>query len=465
MLEAERFASLEHSDSLTFNLLSWLTISNMRSTNVVNQIVLGSVAFCISFGLGLLANRDFTKALLTGAITIPATYAGIIVSSRRRTNQEKWIRASLLSQIQELEDEENQLQQSLYTATVTRQQIEASINALQSERTQLLNRVSELHFKRNELYQELSVFQSQKQQQEEDFYHRQIQIQQIEKQQAELNLSISVKTTQIQQIETRIKLSRGELEQLQSQIAEKQNQKEQFNQDLSILASRKQLLGGEVYDLQTQIQVLQQRQGEVNQVLLPLQKQKQEVEARLTPLQAKLKQLQTQLLEKQKQQEQLNQYLATLESRKQQLELDSQNLQTQYQVPDLQPSTLPQTSTQQVESTILLLIPEEWREWIEFIQQLTEDEQIALKAILEQNEAQLKRIADRKSTMAKVLIDSINNKALETFGDTLFISDGGSRVPQVHEEYYSIFVEPVEVYFKDLLDREQKMASRVDRMA
>ncbi|HEY9633862.1 MAG TPA: tellurite resistance TerB C-terminal domain-containing protein [Coleofasciculaceae cyanobacterium] len=433
----------------------------MQSTKVVNQILLGSVAFSVSFGLGLLANRDLNKALLAGVITVPAAYAGVVIVDKRRLKQEKWARVSLLNQIQELEEEENQLYQSLYAATSTRQQIEASINALQSERSHLLNRVSDLHHQRNELYQEISISQNQKQQQEGQLYNLQTQVQQLERQQADLNLSISVKSVQIQQIETRIKLLRSEVEPLERQLVEKQNQQKQLNQDLATLEGKKQDLGGEVYDLQTHIQVLQQRQEELNQVLFPLQKQKQEVEVSLTPLQAKLKQLKNQVSEKQKQQERLNEALATLEIRKQQLEAQSQNLQTQIQALEDQKTSLAHPSIQRVDNVLphLILIPEEWQEWLDFTQQLSEDEQRTLKAILEQDEAELKRIADQKSTMPQLLIDSINAKALETFGDTLFISGGGLTVPQVHEEYSPIFLEPLMVYFKDLLDQVEKTSS------
>jgi chromosome segregation ATPase len=169
----------------------------MQSTKVVNRMLLGSIAFSVSFGLGLLANRDLSKALLTGVITVPATYVGAAVAGKRRINQEKQIRASLQNQIEELEEEEIQIHQSLFAATVTRQEVEASINALQGERSQLLNRVSELHSQRNELYQEISTFQKQKQQLEVEFYNLQTQVQQFESQQVDLNLSVSVKTTQV----------------------------------------------------------------------------------------------------------------------------------------------------------------------------------------------------------------------------------------------------------------------------
>lgn len=432
-------------------LLTGFKTSKMQSIRVVNRILLGSVAFSVSFVLGLVANRDINKALLTGVITVPGTYAGAAIVEKRRIYQEKLLRGSLQNQIQELEEEESQLYQSLAAATATRQEVEASINALQSERSQLLNRVSDLHLQRNELYRELSEFQKQKQQQEAEFYHLQTQLHQLERQQAELNQSISTKNFQIQQTEIRISQLRKELEQLQKQISKKKQHKEQIHPDLITLEGQKRHLEGEAYDLQTQIQVLQQRQEQLNQALAPLQRQQQEVEVSLMAGKAKLDQLLSQISEKRKQQKKLNQDLATLESRKQQLESEFHHWQTQIQVIEPQRAALSPAYTLDSDSVISQIVPEEWHEWLEFMQQLSHEEQRALKAILEQDRATLKRIADENSTMPEVLIDSINENALNIFGDTLFLSDATALIPEIHDDYSLILKEPIILYFKDLL--------------
>jgi len=51
---------------------------------VVNKIILGSVAFGVSFSLGLLASQDLGKALLSGIVTVPAAYAGAAITDNRR---------------------------------------------------------------------------------------------------------------------------------------------------------------------------------------------------------------------------------------------------------------------------------------------------------------------------------------------------------------------------------------------
>ncbi len=421
-----------------------------QSAKVVNWVILGSVTFVVSWILGLFWNSN--KALLTGAIAVPASYVGVVVAQKRRIHQEKRLKGSLENEIQVLEEEEIQLLESLSTATATRQKLEASINALQAERTQLRNRVSELHDQRSTIYQELTYFQQQKQQQEEDFYQIQSQIQQFEAQQFELGQSLSTKIFQIQQTENRSKRLLEEQEELQNQIVQKQQQQEQLNQELITLELRKQDLGGKAYDLQTQIQVLEQHQEELDRVLLSLQLQKQQVEVDFNSEKIKSKQLKSQFEQKQQQQHKLQQEVATLEKGKQQLELYFRHLQAQIQSLEQQKIANNQKSNREVEQEISSGLPEEWFEWLQFILALNNDEKIVLKAILEQDEATLKRVADQKSTMPQVLIDSINQQALETLGDTIFIVGSvKSAIPEIHQEYYPILVEPIEVYFKDLL--------------
>lgn len=423
----------------------------MQSIKVVNRILLGSVAFSVSFLLGLLMNRDINKALLTGVITVPATYAGVTIAEKRRISQEKLLRGSLQNQIQELLEEENQLYQSLASATATRQEVEASINALQGERSQLLNRVSDLHIQRNELYRELSDFQKQKQQQETEFYTLQTQIQRLERQQIELEQSLSAKTFQLNQTESRANQLKKEIERLQKQISHKKQQKEQLHPDLITLENQKRNLEGEAYDLHTQIQVLQQRQEQLNQVLAPLQEQQQQVEVSLMAGKAKLDQLLSQISEKRKQQKKLDRDLANLGNRKQQLEAECQSLQTQIQIFAPQNTVIPQTLAQTLGSTLLQVIPEEWHEGLEFAQQLSQDEQKAFKAILEQDSVAFKRIADESLTMPEVLIESLNEKAINTFGDTLLVSDSASISPEIQEDYSPVFGDSITLYFRDLL--------------
>ena len=346
----------------------------MRFSKPINQLVLGSVAFGVSFGIGLFVLRNFREALLAGVITVPSTYAGVIIAKQNRLRQERQLRFHLYDEIQELEAEEVQLQQSLSAAAEIIQEVEARNYALQTESNHLLNRVSELHNQRNSLHQEIGYAQQQKQQLEKSLKQRQEQAQQLEKFSSEMTLSLTVRNSQIRELETRLKQLRGELDGLHKQISEKQKQRNQINQYLHNLASYKKQLESDFGGSQSQSPTLVQEKGQQSQ---PRVKEQSE----------------------------------SLES----------------------------------------YLPPEWLDWREFERSLDEEQRSVLKAIVLRDETALKEIADFQATMPEVLIESLNEKALQIVGDTLFVNSGKSVLPEVYNEYASSFFEPIQLSLKDFL--------------
>ena len=53
---------------------------------VSHQFLLGITAFSVSFGLSLVPNWDFSKAFLTGIITVLSTYSAAFIVDKRRRN-------------------------------------------------------------------------------------------------------------------------------------------------------------------------------------------------------------------------------------------------------------------------------------------------------------------------------------------------------------------------------------------
>ena len=416
----------------------------MQSTKLVNRILLCSVVFSVSLTLELLLSKNFTKALLTGMITIPASYVGAVIVDKQRIRKEKLLRGSIQHQIQVLDEEKVQLHQSMCETKIIQQEAEASVNSLQTERSHLINRISELHYQRNELQQSINYLQQQQQQQETLFVHGQNQLQELEIKEEELNRLISTKTTQISPTENRLNRLKDELEQLQSQINEQTHKQEKINQELAILQDDKQNLEGEKYDLQTQINVLKQRQEVLKQNLSFCKQEQQQMELNLTHGQSAFDRLLSQIAEQHKQKKQVHQDLANLENQKQQLELDIENLQVESQ-------KLPTKNKQQKNNKISDFIPLEWLEWLEFFQQLSDEEKKILKAILARDEGVLKQIADQKITMPEVLIDSLSNQAIKIMGDTPFVKSSDSMIPEFYAEYLSVFTEPIIVNFQDLI--------------
>ena len=387
----------------------------MSTNKLVNQLLLGSIAFSISFILGLLAQRNLAKALLTGGITVPACYSAATVVNRRRRQQEKQTHYSLSSQIQLLERKETQLYQTLASAADIKQELEASIHALQVERNQLLHRVSELHCQRNKLYRELHTLQQQQQQQQQSFYSQQTQLQQLEKQKLELDQTLHLQTTQIRPIETRIRSLKTEFDRIETQIKKKQAQQQQLDLSVASLAHQKQHLFAEIQELREAQKALEENQHELKFTISSLTHKKQELEDNLVATGQKREQLQQQMTE-----------LSETESL----------------------SEAPNHLNK------MPFLPKEWLEWLDFYQQLNCEDRDVLKAILAQDETTLKQIADQKATMTEVLIDSLNENAINTLGDTVFVRNSNSIIPDIYEEYSHILLKPKSVYFKDLLDKK-----------
>lgn len=316
----------------------------MLSTKLVNRIMLGSVAFCVSFGLGLLTNRSWERALLTGLITIPACYAAYFVSGRRGTNQEKLLRNKLPTNIKELVSQREQLHRSLYLTHTTLKQLEASVNTLQIERSQLLNRVSELHNQREGLNHELIALHRQKRQIEEESYNLQAQVQIFENQQTELSQTLSSKTVEVERSEAKKKSLKIQLEQLQAQLIKQQHNKTAIEKELILLEMKR-------------------RQYDVK-------------------------------------------YSQT-----------TSNIADDSNEEIIAPKNLPD-------------------EWQQFMEKLPEHNLGILNAIVKQDNASatLKSIAEENLTMPELLINSINELALDTIGD--LIIEPGTVPPQICDQEY-----------------------------
>ena len=379
----------------------------MVFTKLVNQLLLGSVAFSISFILGLLVHRDSYKAFLTGGVTVTACYAAATVTNRRRTHQEQQDRDSLSSQIQSLEKKETQISQSLTSATALQQELEASIKALQTERTQLLHRITELHCQRNSLYKNVSTLQKQRQQQERIYQVQQLKLQHLERRKDQISQSLYVQITQIKPTQKHLQTLQREFEQIQKQILERQELHQQIDFSLVTLESQKRYLEIEVANLHGQLDDLASLYEQLSYSILSSRTKKQKLEESLID--------QEEQLQNQKQ-------LAEVESL----------------------AYLRQSNHSQ--------LPKEWLAWLNFYRQLSDNDKLVLKSILNQDETSLKQMAAQKATTTEVLVDSVNKHAINVFGTAIFDRYSNSTIPNIHEEYSRILLEPTLVSLKDLFN-------------
>jgi len=290
-----------------------------------------------------------------------------------------------------------------------------------------------------------------------------------------------------QKIETSLAALQTELSQIKGHITDHRQTREKLSRDVADAREEKRQLDATVKTLRGEVQDLETCRVELEQFLAYAEAKKQELESGSNPLQEALKQLQTQveslqeelrelevqILDRRSQKELLEQQLAALNALQQasqaplvpeEIEVTSKNGSAKQgssnnqadatAVVRAKKTIAPQETAAKRPTTIAkparpiksgsaqfsaaAVLPEPIigdkpstelpNEWTEFMVQSPEYELQVLKVIVEQNNpaAMLKHIAEENLTMPELLIDSINERALETIGDLLIDANAGA---------------------------------------
>jgi chromosome segregation ATPase len=270
----------------------------------------------------------------------------------------------------------------------------------------------------------------------------QCQIDQLETQRIDLKQSIVAVVTERQQIETHINFLKTESSQLYTQVAQFRRHQQQLSQETAILTTDKQQLETKLQDLQTQVERCTQRKAELYHSLFALRQDKRETEENYKYLQLECDRLQIELREIQQQKQQLAEDITSINELKPQLqakvvELRSQILeyqQTKYRL-EQELEELARAKAQ-----ILLVNPEREQNinpWREFVQNLNKTELLVIQAIMYQNHpsVEIEKIADANMTMPKILLNQINDIALNTIGDLLVDPDAEFIPPGILSQH------------------------------
>jgi len=210
-----------------------------QSAMVKNLLLLGSVAFSMSFGLSLLINRDIKTAMFTGLITVPATFSGIVAVNRKQKNQQKRPLNSLQLQIHQLKRRKTQLIQSLSATITEKQRTDANINFLKTKLSQLYTQIAEQRSYKQQLSQDLIILKENRGQLKAELHELQTQIYNLQQSKGEVYEFLRLIKDQKQRVESDCKSLLSEFKQLQLQIAERQNYKEEIERDLALLKTLK----------------------------------------------------------------------------------------------------------------------------------------------------------------------------------------------------------------------------------
>lgn len=425
----------------------------MHSAMVSNRLIIGIVAFGVSFGLSLVLNWNFNQAFLTGVTTIPATYLAVLFVDKRRRNHEMLMLDSLQRKIRELEGLKSHI-----VAEVNKLQGHRSL--LYAESNNLQHQVAERRNQRDVLNRELSNFFVEKKQLEAAIAYLQNELHELDQTKVELNNSFSALNAEKRRLDLNYNISRGEATQLQNQISEFQEQKQELENNITLLNRLKPQLEEKLYELRGQIQELEIQVEHYNQLLLEQQTQKEDIENNLNSLQIQVReqrkhleqiQAQSALLQEERDllQSQVWELLQQMENFNPELSVNDNRLEDNgdiFPFSDLIESLDPSNNIADKQENI----PEEW---IIFLEHTPCYEIQVLEAILEQENPKtaMKKIAEENITMPNLLIDSINERAKDIIGE--LIINTSSETPEIYQEHMSN-VKQVIAISENTMDRQ-----------
>ncbi|HLP91382.1 MAG TPA: tellurite resistance TerB C-terminal domain-containing protein [Nostocaceae cyanobacterium] len=412
--------------------LTKLKTSKMQPAIVSNRLILGIIAFGVSFGLSLVPNWDFPKSFLTGIITVIATYTAAVVVDKRRRNHEMLILNSLHRKIREMEGLKSRIIREL-------KQLDEHSNILYTQSQQLQNQVADSRNQRDSLQRELGTFAAQKKQLESEISQLKTEIQTLAKNSEELSNTCSNLTSEKRRLELNCNVSRAEINQLQTQIENLHQEKQEAESNLTLLGRLKPQLEEKLYELRLEIQQLEAEVNQQNQLIKNTNTTKEKLENSLDNIQNQLTTQNTELNQIQNQISLLKDERDLLQNQVWELLQQIETL-TQEPAPEttdepdlfpfdelLEPLKSGNNNRHHTET-----LPTEWHN---FLENLPAYEIQVLKAIVEQENPKptIKQIAEANITMPNLLIDSINEIANNTIGELIIETD--SEKPEISPEY------------------------------
>jgi chromosome segregation ATPase len=409
------------------NNLTTLKPSNMQSLMVSNRFILGIIAFSVSFGLSLVPNWNFNQSLITGIITVLATYTAALFVDQRHRNHEMLVLGSLHKRIKDMEGLKFRIVREI-------NQIETHRNLLYKESQQIQNQILECRNQRDSLHRELGNFAGQKKQLEDESSSLKTELHILEKSKIELNHSLTILTAEKRRLELHCNAYRSEVSQIQNQICELQQEKQEIESNLTLLGRLKPQLEEKLYELRIVLQELETEVNQQSKLLVDTAKEKDNIAASLNYLQ-------NQIIEQKSELQQLKNEISLLQEERDLLQNQVWELlqQTETLNQDFLPENIQAKKNKLFPFSELVepltsfeSLPEEWNN---FLEKLPNHQIQVLKAIVEQDNpsAVIKQIAEAHITMPNLLIDSINECANDTIGE--LIIEPSADIPEVYPEY------------------------------
>ncbi len=434
-----------------------------------NRLYLSLVAAGVGFGLSLLVGRNFGKAFLTGSITLIAAQVGAIALEsqyeqgfhQRSEKLRAHIRAlqhrrmAVYQELQQLTQERDRLTADIYLAqTQAKPKGTSPANPWETQKRVPLPEPArpQISWTLTDKFDRIPAdrIPADKTPAPPQFQSNGLEtrVQSPEEQtppskaRSSLQKNLQRTLTAQQQAEESLNNRQAELHRLQSQITQQQTKQEELSQTVNQLTQQREKLDSDLNYLQTQVQELEQYRGSLTQFFASAEPKRRQVETgsqalqdaiaqlqnQITSLHGELNQLEGQILDRRTEKEQLDSQLSSLKDQQRQLDPLPSAIAPE---PKVTSRTVPKPRRSNPKT------PQIGGEWMDLMRAMTGSEFNALKAIaIEENPGPtLKRLSEENLTMPELLIDAINERALDTIGDIILEPGPDTGVSIIAQEY------------------------------
>ncbi len=395
---------------------------------VKSRLLLSLVAFAVSVGISFLTGRDFGRALLTGLITFFASLVGVAVAERHYHRLFEQRAAELMAHIRGLQHKRSEAYEALLALSEEHDRLAQDLD---------FPRLQTVEKPKTAVSWNLANPSAPVQAPSSQVHLRQTKLQALERQEAELKELVSSTLAAKQRAELNLTTTQAELNQIKAQILEQKNAKETLVQEITTLTHQKQRIETDLSTLQPQITELERYRSELDQFLLSAEPKRQQVETGSKSLQAAIEQLQLQISSLHAELGQLETQILNRRQQKEDLDRDVAVLKETLAKEVTNKGSIVPVNQRATGAAIKSAAPDLPIEWTQFFTQLSASELAALAAITKQKNLMptLKKIAEDTLTMPELLIDSINERALDTIGDMILEPGSGNTPTKIAEEY------------------------------
>ena len=452
-----------------------------------NRFTLSSIAFGVSFGITLgLSQGNFLGAIGSGSLTFLSSQIGCIIASRQPTDSDEdeqlgWRIEEVRGHIRALQSRRAAAYEDLTQLSQERDRVSATLRALQGQVHQLQSKNNLSSNLSSNLSQPVSPSwnlstpsprrtMAELQSSEALIKNSEAHITSLEREEADLTRSLSATLSTQQRAEAQLSSTNTELNQLMAQVAEQKANRTQILKEITQLETDRKSIKKELVTLQADVQSLDLYRQELSRLAKSAEPVRNQVAAGTASLQIAIAQLQdqigslhgeletleTQILDRRTQKNSLDLELVTLRTQKENAETSAE-LNNLASFDSWQEAIVVNSksngrsngkpngkSNPSSDSTAPIELdfsqePNLDATWTKFATLLPKYEVQALTAIVRHaNPAQrLKQIAEANLTMPELLIDSINERALEVVGDIILEPSSQPGVPVIAQEYES----------------------------